>query len=92
MNYENIHFTRHLTEGEGSNRCNLAVTILNEGHSQVRIAQILNVDQSSISRVLRRYGKHSYARHHDQGRLTGRATTAAQDRFIPIISNIKKNT
>jgi transposase len=77
MNNNQGRLTRHLTNAEAQT----AVTLYTEGYTQVGVAQILNVSQSSVSRVFRRYGEtDSFTRRPGQG--PSRSTTARQDRFL----------
>lgn len=68
---------RHLTKEEAVK----AVTLVQEGRSQRYVANVLGVQQSTISRVVRRYTDTGhFSRREGQGRK--RVTTAVDDRFL----------
>lgn len=68
---------RNLTEPETVR----ALTLLDEGYSQRHIANLLGVNHSTISRVLKRFNETgSYRRRPGQGRK--RCTSARDDRFL----------
>lgn len=64
--------------------CVRAITLVEEGRTQSYVAQLLRVDQSTISRVIKRFQENGqYHRRAGSGR--NRCTTLAEDRYIKLI-------
>lgn len=74
-----LRHNRHLTEEEAVK----VITLIEDGRSQRYVANIIGVQQSTISRVVRRYRETGqYCRREGQGRR--KITAAVDDRFLRV--------